>query len=323
MEFVKFPSLENHYQGKAINYWLRDNPTLSNEKFIITEKLDGANFCIVIPKEGEVYFQSRNNALAGDASFFNFQSVIEKDMDKIMEIKREMNDHMFFDSEVRIYGELFGNGVQRRVDYGDDRYFLPFEVVIDGEILSPSEGLEFMDAFGFGDWWVPILGYADSLEEALEFNVEEVLTKHQGTTEKGFKFIEGVVISPFEKVYQNASGSRFLIKKKAHCFGDLAGQKTKDRKVEEPLSESGTKLFNIWLNMFSENRLMDLFSKMGKIDSMKQIGEYLKAFSADVKEDFFKEHKEAFIYLPDIEKAKILKSAQSRAVALLKGSLME
>ena len=320
MEFIKFPSLENHYQTKAINYWLQYNPTLSSEKFIITEKMDGANFCIVIPREGEVYFQSRNNALAGDASFFDFQSALERDMDKIMKIKSELNSSDLV-NEVRIYGELFGNGVQRRVDYGTGRYFLPFEVVLDGEILPPKSGLDFMESFDMVQWWVPILGYADSLEQAMEFNVEEVPTKHQGTTENGFKFIEGVVIAPYENVFHNTSGSRFLIKKKAHCFGDISGQKTKDKKPEVPLSESGTKLINIWVNMFSDNRLEDLFSKMGRIEEHKQIGEYLKAFSADVKGDFLKNHLDEFKYLPDTEKGKILKSAQSRAVAMIKANL--
>ena len=41
--FKKFPSIENHYQQKNIDYWLRLYPELKDEDYVITEKLDGAN----------------------------------------------------------------------------------------------------------------------------------------------------------------------------------------------------------------------------------------------------------------------------------------
>ena len=43
---------------------------------------------------------------------------------------------------------------------------------------------------------------------------------------------------------------------------------------------------NIWSGYINENRLADLFSKYGEIQSNAEIGKYIKLMLEDAKEDF-------------------------------------
>lgn len=43
-DFQKWPSIENTYQDKNLEYWLNQYPELSDVDYVITEKLHGSNF---------------------------------------------------------------------------------------------------------------------------------------------------------------------------------------------------------------------------------------------------------------------------------------
>lgn len=74
MEFKKFPSLDNHYQNKVIDRWLDNNPELQDIEMLVTEKIDGSNFQIIIDKDGGVTCGKRTSLLAPDEKFSNWQA---------------------------------------------------------------------------------------------------------------------------------------------------------------------------------------------------------------------------------------------------------
>ena len=327
-KFIKFPSIDNHYQGGATERWKREFPELPISKFAITEKLDGSNLQLIITAD-EVKAASRRHMLDLEESFFDYQrTVLINCKPQIEAIQKHITDNNL--ENVYVYGEIFGQGVQKRIDYCEGKQFLPFEVRIDNELISIKDARDLFGKLGISEWWVPLIEVVDSLDEALEFNVNKVPTRIVEAerifkTDKELnKNIEGVVIAPYDKVFKRkqleGNESVFRLKKKCKEFNDKMKTKTKELKVFNG-SEEYNRLRNIWDGYFNENRLADLFSKEGKISEMREIGKYIKLMTVDVREDFLKDHKDAFMLLADDEKKQIMSSAGKNTLPLLQDVL--
>jgi len=302
--FHKFSTIENSYQQKHIDKWAGYQPELLDCSYLITEKLDGANFQIIILPTGEVSYATRRRVLENTESFFDWQAVVMKGYERqINQLKRYASKHNKY---INLYGELYGQGIQKRIHYFDKKDFRVFAMRLDGQFLSPREAREIICGTIDVNWWVPVLGITTNLNDALDFEIPPG--------------VEGIVITPWEKVFGNGAGSTFILKKKSKEFADKMKVTHKERKVFKG-SDEYNELQNIWNGYINDNRLADLFSKNGEIQEAKQIGDYIRLMMDDVKEDFFKDHKDAFIKLTDDEKAKLLKSTAQRVLPLLKAFL--
>lgn len=317
MEFKKYPSLENHYQHKHIEKWFVKFPELPYEPFVITEKIDGANFCIIITKN-KIAHQKRSAILNPEAGFFNYQSVMENCKEQVAKVQKWGVDHLT--DEIRIFGEIFGEGIQKRVDYGVGKQFLPFEIWVNGEPLPFSQAQILLDQAGVKNWWVPVLGYAADYDSAMQFDLDrETSVPRDNDSDVVNKKIEGVVIVPTLKVFKwddKQDSSLFRIKFKSADFGD----NPRGGKVQVPFkwSVDGHILAQAFIEKFSDNRKDDLISKMGPLESTPQLSEYIKAFIDDAKEDFLKDHLEAFKLIDDKEKKQIFKAAGKCASLVLR-----
>ena len=321
--FQKFSKIKHDYDGKNINAWVKKFPELMDQAFVITEKIDGANFQIMFDENGERTYASRNKSLVIDEAFFNWQQVLLQgdcleNLESISELFKNDPDIL----SLHLYGELFGEGIQKRIDYGEGKHFLPFSMKINGSSISHADMTGLLSASGCPEWKAPVLAVVDSLDEALAFEVEEVETKiGEG---KGNRQIEGIVIESYETAYtfENVDGeSVFRLKKKSKGFCDQAKVKHKLPKEEFEGGPMWAVLKLSFIGYFTENRLNDLFSKEGPIESMDQIGKYIPLFVKDVREDFLSEHQEEFIMLDDKEKKNIMSCAAGLIVPMLKEAL--
>ncbi len=90
-------------------------PRWENESYVITEKIDGTNGCIIITEYGDVFAQSRNNILnvteAGDN--FGFCKWVMGNKDDLLGLG--VGYH---------YGEWWGQGIQRNYGLQDRRFSL-------------------------------------------------------------------------------------------------------------------------------------------------------------------------------------------------------
>lgn len=322
MEFKKFPSLENHYQTKHIEKWFVKFPELEHEPFVITEKIDGANFCIIITKD-EIAHQKRSAILNPEAGFFNFQQVMKGCEREVGSVQKLLKVRGY--EEIRIYGEIFGEGIQKRVDYGVGKQFLPFEVWVNGEPIPFSDAKILMDSADVrSSWWVPVLDYVQGFDAALAFDLDrDTAVPREEDSDVKSKKIEGVVIVPTLKVFKwndEQDSSLFRIKFKSPDFGD---NPKGDNVPQEPIvwSESGIRMAEAFVGKFSDNRKDDLISKLGPLESTPQLSEYIKAFIDDAKEDFLKDHLEAFKLIDDKEKKRIFKHAGKHASFVLRRHL--
>ena len=104
------------------------------------------------------------------------------------------------------------------------------------------------------------------------------------------------------------------IKKKNKKFLDKHNKVNKEKKDIPATALAWHKEF---LEYITENRLIDLFAKRGKIERMDQIGDYIRWMIEDAKEDFLKDHT---AYDKAFDKV-VFNSAGGKVVAMLKGHM--
>jgi len=296
MAFKKWSSIENHYNNKAIaRFQERFYGELKSERFLISEKIDGSNFSVIFNNKGGWQFAKRNSLISNDESFYNFKSAFESE---------EMGKFFFMVSSycseknktLQFVGELYGQGVQKRVYYGPDRYWRWYaiydHITYDNvKNLSVKEMNELGDdidseySYDIDYFRAHVYKTIYGLEEALEFDIN----KNSFYTPEGYdkeNFMEGVVIRPFNNYYL---GDDFLIiKKKNPKFDDK--NVVKKERVKFNITEDLQSLYDKVIGYVNENRTEDLFSKYGMIDSVVQTGMYIKFYSQDIIEDIKEEY---------------------------------
>lgn len=331
MEYSKYGKTKNVTDGKSLRQWLAKFPELDGQDYVITEKIDGSNFQLIFTKGEDLRFGSRNNELDIMDNFFDFQNaVLVQYADNIEKLQTYVDTCHDVD-QIQLFGELFGGGIQRRINYGPEKQYLPFHMKVDGRPVSYWDADQILRDSGIDPdgWWVPLL-YAptatNSLERALAFDVEGVETHaSQGDNLTGNLFIEGVVIEPATNVFsiyheEDDTTARFMLKKKSEVFCDLSLVKHK-KTPQFHVSDEGKHLMDVWTGMFNDNRMQDLCSKMGRPTEMQQMGEYIKALIADVREDFVNLHKSEFIGLTQGDRGVIMGSGGKLAAKVVRSEI--
>lgn len=266
--FKKWPSIENSYREKFIDVFLAEFPELEQETFQITEKLHGSNVQLFFVPNQPRRIGSRNQWV--DEGFYNVGAILPVYESLFADLQKGVEEGGY---TLRLFGELFGPGIQKGVDYGIKR-ILFFGAMIDDELQPPTEVQAMV-----GDFYVPFVAEVEGLQAALDFNSEF-------ETNLGEGICEGVVIQPRDKVYRNAGGHTFLLKKKNEAFKEKASAK----KPAQPQDPELVRLNAEFTLYITENRLQSVFSKHGEIEDPKQIGQYIRLVLADAKEDFLKDY---------------------------------
>ena len=158
--FVKFPSIPGLHKISEICKIYQPG------EFEITEKIDGANFSILI-ENGEVKFARRRGVLAPDEKFYNYQQVISELTDLIEYLKTLGDD-------VQLYGELYGKGIQNRIYYGEKQYFRWFMLRI-GKFVPLKEADKILA--DFLDLKVPVIetfAFNGSCQEFVDLLFEKI-----------------------------------------------------------------------------------------------------------------------------------------------------
>lgn len=313
--FKPFSSIENA-STKLVERWVSRSPEASASRYLVTEKLDGANFQILIDGGGPIRYFSRNKELEISEPFFDWQKTVMQDCRK--ELRALMLHSSFVGATIRVYGELFGSGVQRRIQYLPEgqKKFLPFEIHVDDVRLTQVEMDKLLNLLDMPEWRVPVLATCDTLEEAVTFDLDRETMIGRELGVEGNRKIEGVVITPLDR-HLYIGQSHFIFKVKSKEFNDKMKVKTKVYK-----HFNGCVMYcwlvDVWQGYFNENRITDMYSKEGVIKEKTEIGKYIKLITEDVKSEFLEEYLEEFSALTDTEKSKLLKSHQSYLVEELK-----
>ena len=289
--FRKYFSIDGDWRNKEIEWWLRKYPEISDETYILQEKIHGCNISWVF-EPNESFRIAKRSGFIKDGSFYNHE-IMYKKYDDIITLFKEYVANT--NCTLNVFGEWFGKGIQKGVDYGNEKQLLFFDVIKNDELLSPFEMEDLFSFLNIEDMLIPNFGKTDSLQEALDTPIENIITN---VYPEGGSIIEGIVIkSYYNKFFEfndiegpsSKLGKTFYLKKKNEKFKEI--QKSKKKKIRSSKQPKHIeKLRNDFEEYVSENRLNNIFSKEGMIQTDNDIGKYIKLFIDDAKKDFTKDN---------------------------------
>ena len=327
-EFKPFPSIEDCKKKSYIDRMFKLDPELSEARYVVSEKLDGANFTVMINED--IRYFSRNREVRAENPFFDAPTTFKKyqeDFQKIQSALGSMKCESF-----TLRGEYFGAGINRRIGYGEKK-FAPFIIEKNGKPQTHQQFRAFMEGMQFTELKpVPLLLTDVSFEEALAFDPENLVTRARTDTQAPttqavasapptvHDFIEGVVIQPCNYLIK---GERpFLLKKRAKQYleierkGDRIGKSNqKGAQASQPDTKTDDNAFSHFSDYVTENRLINVISHHGELTSKEKLGFYINKMIQDAKKDYCKDYPEAT--MEDRLPKPVNKSAKTKIVAIL------
>lgn len=285
MSFLKWPKIQNSYQQKFIDVFLAEFPELKDEAFAVTEKLHGTNLQLYFQPQQPYRVGTRNHFLEEGERFYDVWNTLAKYQDVIDDVQIYADE---LGHSVRLFGEMFGGKIQNGVDYGSEHRIAFFGRMLDDE-LGSFIGLASLYSV-LGVCLVPVVAIVEGLRRALEFDIEFDSRLSPAGIEPGTNTCEGVVIAPLSKVYRNAGGHTFLLKRKNEAFKE----KQKVKRPPTPEDSEVARLNAEFRSYITDMRLQAVFSKEGgEIERPDQIGDFIRLVLADAKEDFLQDNQEA------------------------------
>ena len=288
VKFKKFSSLENSYRENFIHK-IREQG-YENEKYIITEKIHGANYSFTVVIENElpvsVIPAKRSGYISSDEKFYNHRPVYEKYVDKVSNLALcLLKDNNMSDGVVTAYGELYGGNIQGGMAYPLEQDFAGFDITVDGTPIDKRKAFSLMNEYEIPT--VPVVGVAPSLSDSLVYNESFVtnLLRDGFDVANPQSEAEGIVIEPVNPRYL-PTGERVYIKKKTKRF--LEKGKNKIKKPEVKLNNLLSEILEKSLEYVNENRYNAVVSKEGDVN-IKMIGKISGLMTQDIITDLIKD----------------------------------
>ena len=163
---------------------------LMDKPVIVTEKLEGMNFSVTVNIDGKVFVNQRNYSIEPiEDKTHDFWKIAEEK--GIIKLAHEISDACWKKSNVTIYGEFIGPGVQGNIYKLQDHTVKLFDVKI---------GQDWMDAIDFNEYFsidirVPTVFQGGTLRKFLD-GKDIVEASHGTSTLNAGTFREGIVIKP-------------------------------------------------------------------------------------------------------------------------------
>ena len=264
--FVKFPSIRENWVDHCIS-----NPEFQNGDFAVTEKIDGANLQFYFDKSQPMRVGKRSGFIKPKADFFNVWGILATRKE---ELKRLSNYASEQNLVLRVYGELYGQEVIKRIDYQTPGEICFFQAEVNNVRLSYAEMLKLFEELQVEHLMVPLLGKY-SIKDALQLPV--IFPSKLNPAENA----EGFVISGWKSTFTERAGKPvppFLLKMKNPDFADVEGG-TGTNPEYVPI-----------VGYINRNRIYSVMSKTGNFTDKRLIGEYVDQTMQEITDDFEKDH---------------------------------
>jgi Rnl2 family RNA ligase len=319
--FKKYTEIENSYREKYIRDFFDRHPEMAHKKYTITEKIDGSNISFIFAKDPvtedvSFAYAKRSGLILPDENFFGIQAYVDSISDFVDSVRNSISTALDQPwTTFTMFGEYFGPGIQKRINYGNSKRAVFFDICIDGQYVSQERFFSLMAVLDSkGEFTIPLLSTVDSFDEALQFNTHfnSVIGPACEDLENE---CEGVVIKPFDAggpdnplVDQYGHHEHFYVKMKNKKFAEKTKTKSRSKNISSSALVAVQELFAAYLN---ENRIQSVFSKEGPISDVKDMGKYIKLIVEDAKADFLKDEAETFYSaeLSDKERGKVFSIA--------------
>ena len=281
---LKYASIVNSSERVVASLW-NQYKTID---FIVQHKYDGANFQIIFNRvtradDGkedivEIKYASRNMLLSVEKDgerFFNFGQVIKKYQHQFDNISKYLLLNRQY-KQINLFGELYGNGVQKRVKYFEEagrKELIFFDVCFDGCFASQKELEKWANEMNIPLAETFMKGPFDKCQQ---FDVSARFTRttitavrslreHDGELPVGISpapsQIEGVVLKPYDKVDNiNEHLRPYYIKIKQVGFEEINKKCKQDTAEKQQQAVTGVDLTKFELYLTS-NRVKNVLSK--------------------------------------------------------------
>ncbi|MCB9703853.1 MAG: RNA ligase [Myxococcales bacterium] len=267
--------------------WIGDPAALrrlDRLRWAVTEKIHGANFCLVVDEDG-VQAAKRKALLGEGDAFFNFQEVRLRHAASALALHDELRAGDPAIVRTFVYGELFGGAyphpdvapvagaqpVQTGVYYAPGVEFCVFDVAV--AVVGERRFLDFDEAIararGQGFFVAEPL-HVGSLREALDFPLgfDSTIPARLGLPPLARpNAAEGVVIRPLPAITlgEGAARSRPLLKRKIAAFAEDRRFHGASAWASPPIGAGPLALLEWTVDaLLSEQRLESAISKVGR-----------------------------------------------------------
>lgn len=313
---------------------------LGRQRWVVTEKIHGANFCLL--SDGATLACANRRRLLGPGDdFFGHLGVVGRLRPAALELALAVRRRHGADFAL-IYGELFGGGyphpavaaapgaqpVQTGVWYAPAAEFCAFDLALGWRdrprrYLGYGEALELFAAAGlFCAEPLLVGGYAQAMAYAERF--ESTIPRRLGLPPLPRpNLAEGVVIKPLEALLVDGPRGplRPVLKKKIAEFAEDRRFHQAARPHAAPAGQSAADaLAFAAFNLITENRLLAAFSKIGpRRPGQPSRGAELFGLLVDEVLDALREtHADAWHALADAERAALAGFVRQETGRLLK-----
>lgn len=250
-EFKKYSDIENVREDRiAFLNTLMIDPSIY---WVAHEKLHGANFSIWINKD-EIRYASRQQWV--DETFYNCKTVLDNLLPNVIKIQNSIKAWGTSGEVWTIYGELFGDKIQKGVLYPQGKHFKAFDIMIDGKYIDYEKFQHICSQYDLPT--VPFI-QAGTLESLLELPVE-FLTRLNPIVDN---VAEGLVIKPNQVLFF-PNGNRIIFKRKAARFVEKNSTKRVITNTKN-MSSYAVNLIKELEPYINTNRLNCVVSKLGPV----------------------------------------------------------
>jgi Rnl2 family RNA ligase len=220
--FVKYQHLESLTKPECQNIFLQP-------EVVCTEKIHGTNARVGLV-EGTVRIGGRNQDHTNDEQGDSVMGFVKW----VRESALANRISVFFRGDnIIFFGEWFGSGIQKGVNYGKEKQFRVFDVRLNGKYQDWDDVVRFSNAIGLRT--VPELyrGFPklDIFDKLLD--VQSTVAKELGVeTENNLH--EGIVIKPTKSIINENTGQWLITKYKAARWSERKSEKEKKDFVPLP-----------------------------------------------------------------------------------------
>lgn len=282
--FYKYNSIENHYNVKYLNKIPQE---VKDAKWVTSEKLDGSNLSLYFTPNQPMKVGKRSGWIPEGENFYDAEKLVmgpNAAYSDILDYFQEFVNK--YEYTIRFYAELYGQGVQKRCNYGPSKYVKVFDIVVNDYILPPKDFIPFVESHS--DIFALDKGTKERLKSFFtEYKIYPNLVEALAEDVEKDDY-EGIVLKPYQETVWLFGTDRLILKKKSVKFSDIAEEKITGKiKNFDPAQLALSEEFKRYI---TKNRMLDLFSKHGEMQDIKEMGKYIKLFMEDAKEDYLKTH---------------------------------
>ncbi|HEU4967271.1 MAG TPA: RNA ligase family protein [Candidatus Saccharimonadales bacterium] len=149
-----------------------------NSPYIITEKIDGTNACVLVDENGRVQAQSRTRLITPEQDNYGFARWVYDNSD-VLAAALGPGYH---------FGEWWGQGIQRRYN-ADQKYFSLFNSTRWDGFNHPNAPL-----YDIGVRVVPVISQGEQFQAGTVLDAVDLLQKEGSLASPGYDRPEGLVV---------------------------------------------------------------------------------------------------------------------------------